>query len=209
MRLLVERSTILSPLLNLAPAPPTGATLKHVRPLVPVRNSRITGTATLVLSPDRRTVDVSVKLDEARAAIIRLRRLKGAHSPRQNGSGENPLILEVLACEWLKRSDCIARRFSLDRSSQWGAFAEAGELLKGGIALSALTADSIEGIHVEPAREAAPGDGAPEAYLADRMLAELAAAECSATAVATARHVELAILYARRIRSGTLDPRCR
>jgi hypothetical protein len=175
---------IVSPLLNLAPAAPTGATLRHHRRAIPLGDSLIRGEAMLSLRPDRLALDVRMTFDRPCAATLRLRRLEG--------SGEL-LILEIVASGSSFAKDRAEAHFALDDRR---AFAElpADGLLAAGVCLSELRAGSVEGVHVEPA----PGpDSGP--YLTERMLVEIAAAERSLSAVAASRHVELAILYAREL----------
>ena len=197
----VERSVVVSPLLNLAPAPPTGARLNHNQSILPLRDSRISGTATLSLSPDRRTLDMDVRLDRPQAVRIRLCRLDPLHAAgRRVGEGDL-LVAEIVASLPRGQGCCVGRqRFSLARRDAFGPFAETGELLATGICLSALDPRSVEGMQLDPAPARRRGHLDPIEYLTERMLMELAAAECSATAVAASRHVELATLYARRLR---------
>ncbi|HEX9946901.1 MAG TPA: hypothetical protein VGA98_05105 [Allosphingosinicella sp.] len=201
-RAAVARSVIVSPLLNLAPADGTGATIRHRRPVLELGDSRIGGTATLSLSPDRRTIDVFVALDRPRAATLHLRRLHVAYPWNAAEAEENLLVVEVVPCGRSNVEPGLARRFSLDHRHACASFEGSEALLKAGICLSELRAGSVAGIHVEPAlarRRAGPGQAE---YLSERMLIEIGAAECSATAVAASRHVELATLYARRLRDA-------
>jgi hypothetical protein len=184
-----ERSVALSPLLNLAPAAATGATMKqHVR-LVPLGGSGISGSAELVLSPDRRTVDVRLRLERPRAVSIALRRV-------ESEDGEELLIVEIAAGGASGRALCRGRRFALDGGLGFDAFEDVQDLREAGLCLGGLRADSIEGISVAPAMR-----GGGRSYFAGRMLTEIAAAEGSASAVAASRHVQLATLYARHLRS--------
>jgi hypothetical protein len=184
-----ERSVALSPLLNLAPAAATGATMKQHVALVPLGGSGIAGSAELVLSPDRRTVDVRLRLDRPRAVSIALRLVEGE-------DGEELLIVEVAAGGASGHALCRGRRFALDEALGFGAFEDSEELREAGLCLRGLRADSIEGIKVAPA-ERRGGRG----YFAERMLTEIAAAQDSTSAVAASRHVELATLYARHLRA--------
>jgi hypothetical protein len=184
-----ERSVALSPLLNLAPASATGATMKQHVALVPLGGSGISGSAELVLSPDRRTVDVRLRLDRPRAVSIALRRV-------EDDEGEALLIAEITAGGASGHALCRGRRFQLDGGLGFGAFEDAAELRDAGLCLAGVRADSIEGIAVAPAVR-----GGGRSYFAERMLTEIAAAEGSASAVAASRHVELATLYARHLRA--------
>lgn len=196
-----ERSLVVSPLLNVAPAAGTGATLRHTRRILELGESRIAGSATLSLSPDRRTIDIVVDLDRPRAVTVRLRRLE-----LDSGSGgrpdENLLVAEILPGAPSNVESRIASRFSLDRRLGFATFADFEDLLRAGVRLSELRSGSVEGVHVEPATSVLRrGQGRLE-YLKERMLTEIGAAECSATVVAASRHVELATLYARRLRGS-------
>jgi hypothetical protein len=182
-----HRSVIVSPLLNLAPATATGATLRQHRRAIPLGNSVIRGEAMLSLTPDRRAIAVRMTLDRPCAATLRLRRLEG--------SGEL-LILEIAASGSSFTQRRIEAHFSLDDRRAFAALPADG-LVAAGIRLSELRAGSVDGVHVEPAPEPDPGP-----YLAERMLVEIAAAERSHSAVAASRHVELAILYARELQGG-------
>jgi hypothetical protein len=184
-----QRSVALSPLLNLAPAAATGATMKQHVALVPLGGSGISGSAELILSPDRRTVDVRLRLDRPRAVTIALRRV-------EEDEGEELLIVEIAAGGASGHALCRGRRFELDGGLAFGAFEDAEDLREAGLGLAGLRADSIEGIAVAPAKR----DGG-RCYFAERMLSELAAAEGSASAVAASRHVQLATLYARQLRA--------
>ena len=194
-----SRSAFASPLLNLAPTNGSGPTVAHGGRLLELRNSRISGTARLSLSPDRMTVDISVALDSPRAVTIGLRRLDLAS---WNGSqrSENLLVAEVALCGRSSPGRCTSRRFSLDRRHAFPAFADTEELLKAGIRLCELRAGSVLGIAAEPADAGCGGGLGQREYFCERMLSEISAAECSATPAAASRHVELATLYARRLR---------
>jgi hypothetical protein len=193
---------VVSPLLNLAPADGTGATIRHRRPVLQLRGSRIGGVATLSLSPDRRTIDLLVELDSPRAAAIHLRRLDVLR-PRSGAEPEESLlVVEIVPCGRSGLESRLGRRFSLDGRHACARFEDGEELLDTGICLSELRAGSVEGIQVEPAlarRRARPG---LMEYFSERMLTEIGAAECSSTAAAASRHVELATLYARRLRDA-------
>jgi hypothetical protein len=193
------RSAFASPLLNLAPTEGRGPTVAHGGRLIELRDSGITGTARLCLSPDRRTIDISVTLDSPGDAAVGLRRLdlRGRDgSPR----AENLLIVEVALCGRPSPGHSVRRRFSLDRRQAFPAFADTEELLSTGIRLPELRAESILGIAAEPAGKGDRGGQGQRDYLCERMLGEIDAAECSASAAAASRHVELATLYARRLR---------
>jgi hypothetical protein len=184
-----ERSVALSPLLNLAPGPSTAATMKQHVALVPLGGSGITGSAELVLSPDRRTVDVRLRLDRPRAATIALRLV-------ERDEGEELLIAEITAGGASGHAWCRGRRFALDGGLGFDAFEDAEDLREAGLCLGGLGAGSIEGIAVAPAQR-----GGGRSYFAERMLSEIAAAEGSTSAVAASRHVQLATLYARHLRA--------
>ena len=184
-----ERSVAVSPLLNLAPGPATAATMKqHVR-LVPLGDSGIAGSAELILSPDRRTLDVRLRLERPRAVSIELRLV-------ESDDGEPLLIVEITAGGASGHAWCRGRRFQLDSGLGFGAFDHAEDLRAAGLGLAGLRSDSIDGIDVAPAER-----GGGRYYFAERMLTEIAAAEGSASAVAASRHVELANLYARQLRA--------
>ena len=183
-----ERSVALSPLLNLAPGPTTAATMKqHVR-LVPLGGSGIAGSAELILSPDRRTLDVRLRLERPRAVSIELRLV-------ESDDGEPLLIVELTAGGASGHAWCRGRRFHLNSGLGFGAFDHAEDLREAGLGLAGLRFNSIKGIYV------APAERGRRSYFAERMLTEIAAAEGSASAVAASRHVELANLYARHLRA--------
>lgn len=182
-----ERSVAISPLLNLAPAAATGATMKHNVAIVALGGSGISGDVELVLSPDRRTVDVRLRLERPRAVSIALRRVEG-------DEGEELLIVEITAGGVSGHAWCRGRRFALDGIG-FGAFEDAEDLREAGLCLAGLHAYSIDGIAVAPAKR-----GGGRSYFAERMLTEIAAANGSTSAVAASRHVQLATLYARHLR---------
>lgn len=184
-RVAAGRSVVASPLLNLAPARPSGATMKHSRPILPLTNSGIGGSAMFSLSPDRRTVDLEVRLDRPRPIDIHLRRLD-----------DDLLIVEIVLSKWSSETSRAVRRFSLDDRNAYGRLAGARDLGDTGIRLADLHAESIAGLQVAPARSRNEG---ATAYSTERMLAEIAAAECSVTAIAASLHVQLAILHARSL----------
>lgn len=184
-----ERSVALSPLLNLAPGPATAAMMKqHVR-LVRLGGSGIAGSAELILSPDRRTLYVRLRLERPRAVSIEPRLV-------ESDDGEPLLIMEITAGGASDHAWCRGRRFQLDSGLGFGAFDHAEDLREAGLGLAGLRYDSIKGIDVAPAER-----GGGRSYYAERMLTEIAAAEGSASAVAASRHVELANLYARHLRA--------
>ena len=193
------RSAFASPLLNLAPTNGTGPTVAHGGRLLELRNSGITGTARLSLSPDRKTIDVSVALDSARDVTIEVRRLDLPSRNRKQRL-ENLLIVEVALSGRSSAGRCTSRRFSLDRRHAYPAFADSEELLETGICLSGLRAESVSGLAAEPADGTGRREEGQREYFCERMLSEISAAECSATPVAASRHIELATLYARRLR---------
>lgn len=195
-----HRSVIVSPLLNLAAAAPTGATMRHHRRAIPIGDSLIGGEAMLSLRPDRGAVDVRMTFDRPCAATLRLRRLDGGGSG-EGGEGDDLLILEIVASGSSYAQLRAEAQFSLaDRH----AFAPlpTGALLNAGVCLSELRAGSVDGVRVAPARAREPAKTDPQPYLTERMLVEIAAAERSVSAVAARRHVELAILYARELHGG-------
>ncbi len=198
----VSRSVFASPLLNLAPTNGSGPTMAHSGKLIELRSSRIAGTARLSLSPDRKTVDISVALDPPRDVTIGLRRLD-LPSWDGNQRAETLLVVEVALCGRPTPARCTSRRFSLDRRHAYPAFAETEELLNTGIRLSELRAESVLGIAAEPADAGFRGAQGQREYFCERMLSEISAAECSATPAAASRHVELATLYARRLKART------
>lgn len=195
---LAARSVFASPLLNLAPASGSGPTVAHCGRLIELRDSGIAGAARLSLSPDRRTVDIAVALDEPCGVTIELRRLD-LRSWHGEEPAENLLVVQIASCGRLDAGRCASRRFSLDRRHAFPAFADTEALLDAGIRLSEIRAEAVLGIAAEPA---AGGGEDPRDYFCERMLSEIDAAECSSTPVAASRHVELAILYARRLREG-------
>jgi hypothetical protein len=191
-----------SPLLNLAPANGTGPTVAHSGQVLELSNGRIAGTARLTLSPDRRTIEVSVALDPPMEAEIRLRRLDLPGGERPLCREEGLLVVEIAARGRPRAGPSTSRRFSLDRRQAYAAFADADALLKTGICLSQLRAGAISGMAVEPMDGARRGGQGQREYLCERMLGEISAAEGSATPAAASRHVELATLYARRLGAG-------
>lgn len=198
---LAARSVFASPLLNLAPASGSGPTVAHGGRLIEVRDSGIAGAARLSLSPDRRTVDISVALDEPCDVTIELRRLD-LRSRHGKERGENLLVVQIALCGRLDAGRCASRRFSLDRRHAFPTFADTEALLDAGIRLSEIRAEAVIGIAAEPAGGGERGGQDPRDYFCERMLSEIDAAECSSTPVAASRHVELATLYARRLREG-------
>lgn len=198
-----ERSVVVSPLLNLAPARPTGPTLNHRRPIVQLRGSRISGTAMLALAPDHKIIDVRVRLDRPRPIDIRLRRI-ARHTAwnEERAKHGDLLVVEIVARESSTGGLCDARRFALDDRRACRMFADAEDLQGTGVRSSELRAESVAGVRLEPARESEARGQKPRPYFTERMLAEIAAAEFSATALVASRHVELAILYARELRGA-------
>jgi hypothetical protein len=195
-------AVILSPLLNLAFATGTGPTLNQARPLFPFGNSSISGTAMLSLLPDRRNIDVRLHLNSAAPVSIRLRRLTGDHleSMRQPAH-DDLLVIEIIALQ-LKVVRPSAIRLSLSNRSACLPL-RASELLKEGICLLGLQAPSIQGVHVDPAPTQFGNRGRSNCS-AERMLMEIEAAENSKSAVAASRHVELANLYAGKLKKDGL-----
>lgn len=190
-----HRSVIVSPLLNLAPAAATGATLRHHRWVIPIGDSLIRGEAVLSLSPNRRALDVRMTFDRPWAATLRLRRL----DPWGEGTGEDELLILEIAASGSSFAQLRAEaHFSLEDRHAFAALPAAG-LIAAGVCLYELRAASVDGVHVEPARASEPVRPDPGPYLNERMLVEIAAAERSLSAVAASRHVELAILYAREL----------
>ncbi len=195
-------AVILSPLLNLAPAPASGPRLNQSRPILPLGGSGPSGTAMLSLSLDRKRIDVSVGLASATPVSIRLRRLASRHlRDGVRSRGHDLLILEVAAIEAGLEQACTSRSFSLENRAGCVPFGRMSELKKLGIHLSELRASSIGGVRVEPARLPERSARGTE-YVAKRMLMEIRAAERSASAIAASRHVELANLYARQLQDG-------
>ena len=205
--MLVERAVVVSPLLNLAPASGSGAALKQTCTLLPLRGSPLRGTSTLSLTPDRRTLDISLSLDPPRHVTIALRWVGSAQGSSWDRFEEDVLIVEIAACERALAGACGPTRFSLDARPEYESFAHPDDLAEAGIDLSGLRAASIDGIHVEPAQACRRAGPSPADYFTQRMLTEIDAAQASATAVAAARHVELAILYARRVDRAHPGPR--
>lgn len=198
---LAARSVFASPLLNLAPASGSGPTVAHSGRLIELRDGGIAGTARLSLSPDRRTVDISVALDRPCDVTIGLRRLDLPSSYGERRA-ENLLVVEIALCGRSSAGLCASTRFSLDRRHAFPAFADTEALLDAGIRLSEIRAEAVLGIAAEPAGAGEFGGEDPRDYFCERMLSEIDAAECSSTPVAASRHVELATLYARRLREG-------
>jgi hypothetical protein len=191
---------VVSPLLNLAAAAPTGATMRHHRRAVPIGDSLIRGEAMLSLRPDRGAVDVRMTFDRPCAATLRLRRLEGIGSG-EGGEGDDLLVLEIVASGSSSAQLRTEERFSLADRHAFAPLPAEG-LLAAGVCLSELRAGSVDGVRVEPALAREPARHDPEPYLTERMLVEIAAAERSVSAVAARRHVELAILYARELHGG-------
>jgi hypothetical protein len=199
----LERSVVVSPLLNLAPTSPNGPTLKHSLQLVPLRGS-LSGTATLTLSPDRRTIEISADLDRPADVTIHLRQLYSFPLRNNEEFVEGLLIVEILARGVGDVAIHARKSFSLDGRGIYGVFSELEELLETGICPSQLRAASVEGVHVEPAPEIRCGSPSGREYFTARMFSEITAAEACTTAVAAVRHVELATLYARHLRIASL-----
>jgi hypothetical protein len=197
----IERSVIVSPLFNLAPAQPTGPTLRQVRPVLPLRGSAIAGSAKLTLAPDRRSIEIELSLVAARAVSVRLRRFEPAAGWHGDAAEREDLLLLEIAASIVPTEDgCTGGRWSLERRHACAAFEDAESLIEAGVHISSLRAGSIEGLRVDPAAPR-PRDSR-EGYCRDRMLSEIEAAESSASAVAASRHVQLATLYARELRSA-------
>ena len=83
--------------------------MAHSGRLIELRDGGIAGTARLSLSPDRRTVDVSVALDRPCDVTIGLRRLD---LPSSHGEqrAENLLVVEVAPCGGSSPGRCGGRR---------------------------------------------------------------------------------------------------
>ncbi len=191
---------VASPLLNLAPMSTSGATLRQVRPIVALGAGRISGSAILSLSTDRRWIKVDLQLDDAIPVEVRLRRLDLDESWPNNPLKDDLMVLEILpsnssrgrpgdACLSLYEKEGIA---SLSTTTQ---------LLATGLRLTDLTAQSISGMTFKPWIPSPERVGARN-YLSDGLFREIAAAERSASAIAASRHVELATLYARQMRNA-------
>lgn len=195
-------AVVLSPLLNLAPTSETGPKLNQSRPILPLGNSGISGTAMLSLSPDRRSIDVRVCLDRVAPVSIRLRRLTGDHPEDVHRRLQDDLlVIEIIAVQPGLERPCTRRRLSLSNRAACSPL-RASDLQQAGICLLGLTASSIQGVRVEPAPAAGCGSRSTNGYSAERMLMEIEAAECSKSAIAACRHVELANLYARQLCEG-------
>jgi hypothetical protein len=190
---------VVSPLLNLAPSSASGPTLVHSRPLLPLGTGGLAGSATLSLAPDRRSVEVSVRLEGgATASAIRLRRVASHHLSGGSGSWESDfLVIEVVGASAGEGRTCLRERFSLDERGSIPPFERVSDLRKLGIEAAGLMASSIDGLRVEGA-----ADAGASSYYAERMLTEIEAAERSTGVAAACRHLELANLYARRLGSG-------
>lgn len=197
-----RRWVIASPLLNLAPANKTGPTLRHSRPMLSLRGNRPGGTAILSLSPDRRTIDICVALDSPGAVTIDLRRIDLRRARDQ--TEDDLLVVEVALCGRSSARSRTGGCFSLDRRHSYAAFEDTEELLRTGICLSEVRAGSVAGIHVEPARARNRANQGQKEYFSERMLIEIGAAQCSPSALAASKHVELATLYARRLQAAHL-----
>lgn len=192
-------AVVLSPLLNLAFTPGTGPRLNQIRPLCPLGNLSICGTAMLSLWPDRRSIDVRLQLNSAAAVSIRLRRLTGDHPDNMHQPEQDDLlVIEIIAVRSGAERSSPRARLSLSNRSACLPL-RASELLKEGICLLGHTAPSIQGVRVDPAPPHF-GSHATSDRLAERMLMEIEAAESSKSAVAASRHVELANLYARKLK---------
>ncbi|MDP9413129.1 MAG: hypothetical protein M3Q08_03345 [Pseudomonadota bacterium] len=197
-RATTDSAVVLSPLLNLAPASASGPRLNQSRPILPLGESGLGGTAMLSLSPDRKQVDVSVDLHCATPVSIRLRRL-ATHLRDGGGSdGDDLLIIEIVEIQAGLKQFCTSWSFSLEKLAACLPFERMLDLEKLGTCPSALRASSIGGVRVEPA-QLPELTGRRTEYVAKRMLTEISAAERSASAIAASRHVELANLYARQL----------
>lgn len=196
-------AVVVSPLLNLAPTAATGPTLRQTRPILPLGTSRLSGRATLILSPDRRSLEVSVELDGGGPLAVHVRRIGSHHL---NGGGrsyeEDLLIIELSADATCSRPWA---RFSLAERGSFLPFERVSDLRRLEIDLSELVASSIDGCRVEAAPAAGPSARSQHGYFAERLLMEMKAAERSASVAATCRHLELANFYARRL-SGPESP---
>ena len=199
-RLAASAAVVASPLLNLAPTSATGPTLIQSRPIRPLGTSSLAGSATLSLSPDRRSVEVSVHLDGAAASTVQLRRIGSHHLRGGSGCYEHDLlIVEVVAGMPGFDQSCSKHSFSLSDRGAFLPFERVSDLRASGIDLSELVASSIDGLRVEPAPAVRPSRQSASRYLAERLLMEMKAAEGGASVAATCRHLELANLYARRL----------
>ena len=194
-----------SPLLNLAPTTATGPTLRQSRPILPLGTSRLGGRATLSLSPDRRSVEVSVHLDDGAPSDVRLRRI-GSHHLRGGGRSyeQDLLIVEIVAGLGSFDQSSSKACFPLDERGSFLPFERVSDLRALEIDLSELVAASIDGLRVEPAPAARPSGRSHRGYFEERLLMEMKAAERSASVAATCRHLELANLYARRLGSSEI-----
>ena len=198
----IAAALVVSPLLNLAPVRASGPTLKQSRPILPLGASSLAGRAMLSLAPDRSSVEVSVHLEGGAPSAIHLRRVASHHLRGGSRSYEyDLLVIEILAGMPTPDRRGLMRRFPLGDRGSFLPFERVSDLRKLGIAVSDLMASSIEGLSVEGAPVASASGHSVTAYLAERMIMEIKAAERSAGVVATCKHLELANLYARRLGS--------
>jgi len=188
---------VTSPLLNLAPRAATGPRVNQHRPILALGLDGPRGSAMLSLAPDRRSIEVTARLD--RPTILRLRRIE---PPEPMFDGEELLLLAFYEGGSGGEAFSGPVSFPLDERHRHAPFAPTSALRELPLFWSESRAGSIEGISVEPAR--APDSAARRRrdYFRRRMLIEIGAAERSATTVAACRHVELANLYARHLRDG-------
>lgn len=200
-------AVIVSPLLNLAPSRPSGATVNQSQPIMSLSTSGLTGRAMLSLTPDRSTVEISVHLDRGAApSAIQLRRIASHHLRGGSTSYEYDLLLvEVTSGMPGSGPLFLQENFSLSDRGSYLPFERVSDLRKLDIDVSALTASSIEGLRVEGAHEASTIWPSAAGYCAERMFSEINAAERSAGVLAACKHLELANLYARRLGSRQPD----
>lgn len=203
--LAVAAAVIVSPLLNLAPSCASGPTINQNQPIMPLGTSSLTGRAMLSLAPDRRSIEVSVQLDGGAApSAIHLRRVASHHLRGGSRSYESDLLIVEVIGATSKSQACRQERFSLSSRGLFLPFERVSDLRKLGINVSALMASSVDGLRVEGAPNASSSDPNRTAYLSERLLMEIRAAERSAGVLAASKHLELASLFARRL--GSLKP---
>jgi hypothetical protein len=163
-----DQAILLSPLLNLAPARASGPRLNHVAPLMPLGGSRLSGTASLSLSPDRESVEVTAHLDGA-APVLTLRRLARRCLDGGADGGDGDLLVLLLSATRVENDrpgasvarSSVRRRLTLTHRHACLRLAWSADLARLGIDASELEASSIGGVRVEAAGGRAEAPTAP------------------------------------------------
>gem|GEM_PF-3423767 len=204
---------IISPLPNLRLEPGAVAQIVHHPLLEPINGSGLAGSATLRLRGE--CLDVTVIAD--RQVHLELRRCRSAE-PSGNGSGCGDLLLVVTACGGVRPQTVSSERFDLAMRARFGMLGEAdlGQLSSG--ELGSIGQASLQGLATrdwnEAGAEAASPAAAPDlpgaargvsedAYFLRRIKDEIGAALRADAPGVASRHVQIATLMARRLRSGT------